>query len=54
MITAVVKGPVDAIIILVVLLNAAIGYVQESKAEKAIEALAQAMSAEATVIRAGE
>ena len=54
-ITAVVKGPVDAIIILVVvLLNAAIGYVQESKAEKAIEALAQAMSAEATVIRAGE
>lgn len=45
----------DAIIILVVvLLNAAIGYVQESKAEKAIEALAQAMSAEATVIRAGE
>jgi Ca2+-transporting ATPase len=54
-ITALVKGPVDALIILaVVLINAVIGYVQEAKAEKAIEALAQAMTTEATVIRAGE
>lgn len=54
-VTALIKDPVDALIILaVVLINATIGYVQESKAEKAIEALAQAMTAEATVVRSGE
>ena len=54
-ITALIKGPVDALIILaVVLINAIIGYVQEAKAENAIEALAQAMTTEATVIRSGE
>lgn len=54
-VTALVKGPVDALIILaVVLINAVIGYVQEAKAENAIEALAQAMTTEATVIRSGE
>ncbi|MBI5834839.1 MAG: HAD-IC family P-type ATPase [Armatimonadetes bacterium] len=54
-ITALIKDPVDAVIILaVVLINAVIGYVQEAKAEKAIEALAQSMTTEATVLRAGE
>lgn len=54
-ITMLIKDPVDALIILaVVLVNAVIGFVQEAKAEKAIEALAQSMSATATVIRAGE
>jgi len=38
----------------VVLVNAIIGFVQESKAVKAIEALARAMTSEATVIRGGE
>lgn len=54
-ITLVVKDLVDALIILaVVLINAVIGYIQESKAEKAIEALAKSLTSEATVIRAGE
>jgi cation-transporting ATPase F len=54
-ITVFIKDPVDAVIIFaVVLINAVIGYVQESRAEKAIEALAQAMTTETTVIRAGE
>lgn len=53
-ITFIVKDEVDAMVIfLVVLVNAIIGYVQEAKAEKAIEALAQAMMTEATVTRAG-
>ncbi len=54
-ITAVVKDIVDAAIIFAaVLVNAVIGYIQESRAERAIEALAQAMTTEATVIRAGK
>jgi cation-transporting ATPase F len=54
-ITAVVKDLVDAFIILgVVLVNAIIGYIQESKAEAAIESLARTMKTEATVLRAGE
>jgi Ca2+-transporting ATPase len=54
-VTAVVKGPVDAaIVVAAVLVNTVIGYLQESRAEEAIQALAQTMSAEATVLRAGE
>ena len=54
-ITALIKDPVDAVIIFaVVLINAVIGYVQEARAEKAIEALAQAMTTETTVVRAGQ
>jgi len=46
---------VDAIVIFgVVLLNAIVGYLQEAKAVAAIEALTRAMTAEATVVRAGE
>ncbi len=53
-VTFIVKDEVDAIVIfLVVLVNALIGYAQEAKAEKAIAALAQAMTTEATVTRAG-
>lgn len=54
-ITAVVKDLVDAGIILsVVLVNAVIGYIQEAKAEAAIESLAKTMTTEATVTRAGK
>jgi len=54
-ITAFVKDLVDAgIIFAAVLVNAVIGFIQESRAEQAIEALAQAMTTEATVIRAGK
>jgi cation-transporting P-type ATPase F len=55
-ITFIVKQePVDALVIFgAVLVNVIISYVQEAKAEKAIEALAQAMTTEATVIRAGK
>lgn len=54
-ITAVVKDIVDAAIIFAaVLVNAIIGFIQEARAERAIEALAQAMTTEATVIRAGK
>jgi len=52
-ITAFVKDVVDAAIIFAaVLVNAIIGFIQEARAERAIEALAQAMTTEATVIRA--
>ncbi|MCI0477832.1 MAG: HAD-IC family P-type ATPase, partial [Anaerolineales bacterium] len=55
-ITFIVKQePVDALVIFgAVLVNVIIGYIQEAKAEKAIEALAQAMTTEATVIRSGK
>ncbi len=53
-ITILIKDPLDAAIIFaVVLINAVIGYLQESKAEKAIETLAEVMTTEATVVRAG-
>ncbi len=53
-VTAWLKEPVDASVILgVVLLNAIIGFVQESRAIQAISALAQSIVTEATVIRAG-
>ncbi len=46
---------VDAgVIFAVVLVNAVIGFVQEAKAIKAIEALSRAMTNEATVVRDGE
>ncbi len=46
---------VDAAVIFgVVLLNAVVGYLQEARAVAAIEALTRAMTAEATVVRAGE
>ncbi len=54
-ITAVLKDPLDAAVIFgVVFINAVIGYVQEARAEQAIEALAQTISTEATVIRGGK
>ena len=55
-ITLVVKQElVDALVIFgAVLVNVVIGYIQEARAEKAIEALAKAMTTEATVIRAGQ
>ncbi len=55
LITALLQEWVDSGVILgVVLVNAIIGFVQESKALKAIDALARAMTSEATVLRGGE
>ncbi len=55
LITAVLKDVLDALVIFgVVLINAIIGYIQESKAEQAIQALARTMTTEATVIRDGK
>lgn len=46
---------VDAVVILsVVLVNACIGYVQEAKAERAIEALSRSLITESNVVRAGQ
>ena len=54
-ITASLAEWVDASVIFgVVLVNAIVGYLQESKAEKAIEALAKMVVTEATVLRSGE
>jgi Ca2+-transporting ATPase len=53
-ITAVLKEWADSSVIFgVVLVNAIIGYIQESKALKAIESLAKSMVTEVTVIRNG-
>jgi Ca2+-transporting ATPase len=55
MVTLFLREYVDAAVIFgVVLVNALIGFVQESKALKAIEALAKAMTSEAVVLRGGE
>ena len=54
-ITVVLKEYADAAVIFaVVVVNAVIGFVQESKAIKAIEALAKSMTSDATVVRGGE
>ncbi len=54
-VTAVLHEWVDSgVIFAVIILNAVIGFLQESKAIKAIEALARTMTAEATVLRSGE
>ncbi|MBI5234913.1 MAG: cation-transporting P-type ATPase [Deltaproteobacteria bacterium] len=54
-ITASLQEWVDAGVIFgVVLVNATIGFIQESKAVKAMEALARTMTTEATVLRAGD
>ena len=54
-ITVVLKEYADATVIFaVVLVNAVIGFLQESKALKAIEALAKSMTSNATVVRDGE
>ena len=54
-VTALLQEWVDAGVIFgVVLVNAFIGFIQEAKAVKAIEALSRTMRTEATVVRAGE
>lgn len=54
-ITGFLKEWVDASVIFgVVFINAIIGFIQESKARRAIESLAKAMTNEATVIRDGK
>ena len=54
LVTALLREWVDASVILgVVLVNAAVGFLQEGKAEAALAALARAIAAEATVWREG-
>ena len=54
-ITALLQDWVDAIVIaIVVILNALIGFVQEAKATRAMEALSRSMQSQATVLRKGE
>jgi Ca2+-transporting ATPase len=54
-VTAFLQEWVDAAVIFgVVIINALIGYLQETKAVKAIEALAKAMTVETTVVREGQ
>ena len=54
-VTAVLHEWVDSgVIFAVIILNAIIGFLQESKALKAIEALARTLTAEATVLRSGK
>lgn len=54
-VTALVKDPLDAGVIFdVVLANAVIGFLQESRAERAIESLAETMVTQAFVVRGGQ
>ncbi len=54
-ITAILEHWIDSgVIIAVVLINAIIGYIQEGKAEKALEAITHMLSLEANVIRNGK
>jgi cation-transporting ATPase F len=54
-ITLLLRDWIDAgVIFAVVLTNAIVGYIQEAKAEQAMEALAQSLVTEATVIREGK
>ncbi len=54
-VTLFLRDWIDAGVIFgVVVLNALVGYVQEAKAVAAIEALAESMTTEATVVRGGE
>jgi Ca2+-transporting ATPase len=55
LVTAALQEWVDSAVILgVVLINAVVGFIQESKAMTAIEALAKELSSEASVVRGGE
>ncbi|MGE3811169.1 MAG: HAD-IC family P-type ATPase [Candidatus Nanopelagicales bacterium] len=54
-VTLLIGEPVDASVIVgVVLVNAVIGFIQEGRAERALEALVAMVSPEATVVRDGE